>query len=186
MEYPVHGFEDLDCGQSSRKDVVSIVDTDGLDIALDSGLSEPVESFVADERGLLAFTRSNVFLIRGGGAAGEAITPTSFAVTRQSRIGCVDRCPAQSLQDVTLFTGPDGKGFYAVSYNNNREKYTTLEVSLTRSICFKDLEVKLLNSHLKMCLVLKLLEYKEMVASLYFRTTRLLRSMLSQLSRTRS
>jgi len=137
MNYPVNGFEDLDCGQSSRADVVSIVDTDGLDIALDSGLSEPVESFVADERGLLAFTRSNVFLIQGGGGAGLAITPTSFSVSRQSRIGCVDRCPAQSVQDVTVFTGPDGKGLYAVSYNNNREKYSTLEVSVTSQHLFQ-------------------------------------------------
>jgi len=136
-DFPTNGFEEIDCGFSDRRDAAVIVDTDGLDIALDAGLSEPVETFVADERGLLAFTRSNVFLIQGGGGAGLAITPTSFSVNRQSRIGCVDRVSAQSLQDVTLFSGPDGKGVYAVSYNNNREKYTTNEVSITAQHLFQ-------------------------------------------------
>lgn len=89
----------------------TVADNNGVAAVYRADQTNPIFWGVSDDQGLLCGTKAGEWLIRSGGGADDAITPTSIRAKRISRYGSSDVEPTR-VGDAIMFTGRFNRKLY--------------------------------------------------------------------------
>lgn len=114
---------------ATTEDNSEVLDTSGISITLFSGRANTIV-WMSSGPTLLVGTTSSEWQLRPSNAVNEALTPTNFSLTRQSRIGSHPRIPGILVGSAVMFIQRSGTRCWSLAYDYSIDAYDGTDLTV--------------------------------------------------------